>query len=30
VLRLLGKAEALARVDETVRAIESGRFASPS
>jgi glutamyl-tRNA synthetase len=30
VLRLLGKSEALTRVDETVRAIESGRFAPPS
>jgi glutamyl-tRNA synthetase len=30
VLRLLGKPEAVARIDETVRAIESGRFAPPS
>jgi glutamyl-tRNA synthetase len=27
VLRLLGKTEALTRIDETIRAIESGRFA---
>jgi glutamyl-tRNA synthetase len=30
VLRLLGKAEALARIDAAIRAIESGRVAPPS
>jgi glutamyl-tRNA synthetase len=30
VLRLLGKAEALARIEEAIRAIESNRFARPA